>query len=111
MSRPWPPSLLPPRLGSAQAQTTPIKFPSRLALRGTVRPVPHPMARAVWDAKLDVTIDAGTARAAPSPAASGAYDMGFMDLAAPMEFHANNPDAPEQTRGHHDGHTTTRRLR
>jgi len=28
--------------------------------------------------------------------ASGAYDMGFADLAALMEFHANNPDAPNK---------------
>ena len=27
--------------------------------------------------------------------ASGSYDMGFADLAALMEFHANNPDAPK----------------
>ena len=26
----------------------------------------------------------------------GAYDMGFADLAALMEFHANNPDAPNK---------------
>jgi NitT/TauT family transport system substrate-binding protein len=28
--------------------------------------------------------------------ASGAYDMGFADLAALMEFHANNPDSPNK---------------
>ena len=28
--------------------------------------------------------------------ASGSYDMGFADLAALMEFHANNPDAPNK---------------
>jgi len=28
--------------------------------------------------------------------ASGTYDMGFADLAALMEFHANNPDAPNK---------------
>jgi NitT/TauT family transport system substrate-binding protein len=28
--------------------------------------------------------------------ASGTYDMGFADLASVMEFHANNPDAPNK---------------
>jgi len=28
--------------------------------------------------------------------ASGTYDMGFADMAALMEFHANNPDAPNK---------------
>jgi NitT/TauT family transport system substrate-binding protein len=31
--------------------------------------------------------------------ASGAYDMGFADLAALMEFHANNPTAPNKPVG------------
>ncbi len=48
-------------------------------------------------AGLDVTIDAGTGSgAAVTRVASGAYDMGFADLAALMEFHANNPDAPNK---------------
>ena len=49
------------------------------------------------DAKLDVAIDAGTGSgAAVQRVASGTYDMGFADLAALMEFHANNPDAPNK---------------
>ena len=49
------------------------------------------------DAKLDVTIDAGNGSGgAVTRVASGAYDMGFADLAALMEFHANNPDAPNK---------------
>ncbi|MEG1373803.1 MAG: ABC transporter substrate-binding protein, partial [Comamonas sp.] len=31
--------------------------------------------------------------------ASGAYDMGFADMASLMEFHANNPDAPNKPVG------------
>ena len=46
------------------------------------------------DAKLDVSIDAGNGSGgAVTRVASGSYDMGFADLAALMEFHANNPDA------------------
>ncbi|WP_395689548.1 ABC transporter substrate-binding protein [Caenimonas koreensis] len=63
--------------GIAQAQTTPIKY--------------------FKDAKLDVTVDAGNGSGgAVTRVASGAYDIGFADLAALMEFHANNPDAPNK---------------
>jgi NitT/TauT family transport system substrate-binding protein len=45
-------------------------------------------------AGLDVTVDAGNGSGgAVQRVASGTYDMGFADLAALMEFHANNPDA------------------
>lgn len=45
-------------------------------------------------AGLDVTVDAGNGSGgAVQRVASGTYDMGFADLAAVMEFHANNPDA------------------
>ncbi|BEV17614.1 ABC transporter substrate-binding protein [Herbaspirillum sp. DW155] len=45
--------------------------------------------------KLDVTIDAGNGSGnAVNRVASGTYDMGFADMAALMEFTANNPDAP-----------------
>lgn len=45
--------------------------------------------------KLDVTIDAGNGSGnAVNRVASGTYDMGFADLAALMEFTANNPTAP-----------------
>lgn len=49
------------------------------------------------DAGLDVTIDAGNGSGGTvTRVASGTYDMGFADLAALMEFHANNPDAPNK---------------
>jgi NitT/TauT family transport system substrate-binding protein len=49
------------------------------------------------DAKLDVTIDAGNGSGGTvTRVASGTYDMGFADLAALMEFHANNPDSPNK---------------
>jgi NitT/TauT family transport system substrate-binding protein len=45
--------------------------------------------------KLDVTIDAGNGSGnAVNRVASGSYDMGFADMAALMEFSANNPTAP-----------------
>jgi NitT/TauT family transport system substrate-binding protein len=48
-------------------------------------------------AGLNVSIDAGTGSAASvTRVASGAYDMGFTDMASIMEFHANNPDAPNK---------------
>jgi NitT/TauT family transport system substrate-binding protein len=44
-----------------------------------------------------VTVDAGNGSGgAVNRVASGAYDVGFADLAALMEFHANNPDAPNK---------------
>ena len=48
-------------------------------------------------AGLDVTIDAGNGSGGTvTRVASGTYDMGFADMAALMEFHANNPDAPNK---------------
>ncbi len=45
--------------------------------------------------KLDVTIDAGSGSGnAVNRVASGTYDMGFADMAALMEFTANNPNTP-----------------
>jgi NitT/TauT family transport system substrate-binding protein len=44
-----------------------------------------------------VTVDAGNGSGgAVTRVASGSYDIGFADLAALMEFHANNPDAPNK---------------
>jgi NitT/TauT family transport system substrate-binding protein len=47
--------------------------------------------------KLDVAIDSGSGSGnAVNRVASGAYDMGFADMAALMEFTANNPTAPSR---------------
>ena len=49
------------------------------------------------DAKLDMTIDAGNGSGGTvTRVASGAYDIGFADMAALMKFHANNLDAPNK---------------
>ena len=85
-------------LGAAQAQTTPIKFQLDWRFEGPSALFLAPAAKGYFkDAKLDVTIDAGNGSgAAVTRVASGTYDLGFADLAALMEFHANNPDAPNK---------------
>ena len=84
--------------GAAQAQNTPIKFQLDWRFEGPSTLFLTPTAKGYFkDAKLDVSIDAGSGSgAAVTRVASGAYDMGFADLAALMEFHANNPDAPNK---------------
>jgi NitT/TauT family transport system substrate-binding protein len=83
-------------LGLAQAQTTPIKFQLDWRFEGPSALFLTPAAKGYFkNAKLDVSIDAGNGSGGTvTRVASGAYDMGFADLAALMEFQANNPDAP-----------------
>ena len=83
---------------AAQAQNTPIKFQLDWRFEGPAAFFLTPAAKGYFkDAKLDVTVDAGNGSgAAVTRVASGAYDLGFADLAALMEFHANNPDAPNK---------------
>jgi NitT/TauT family transport system substrate-binding protein len=78
----------------AQAQT-PIKFQLDWRFEGPAALFLASSAKGYYkDAKLDVTIDAGNGSGGTvTRVASGTYDMGFADLAALMEFHANNPDA------------------
>jgi NitT/TauT family transport system substrate-binding protein len=82
----------------AQAQTTPIKFQLDWRFEGPAALFLTPVAKGYFkDARLDVTVDAGNGSGgAVTRVASGTYDMGFADLAALMEFHANNPDAPNK---------------
>jgi NitT/TauT family transport system substrate-binding protein len=84
--------------GTAHAQTTPIKFQLDWRFEGPSALFLHPAAKGYFkEAKLDVTVDAGNGSGgAVTRVASGTYDMGFADLAALMEFHANNPDAPNK---------------
>ena len=85
--------------GAANAQTmTPIKFQLDWRFEGPAAFFLAPVAKGYFkDAKLDVTVDAGNGSGgAVTRVASGAYDMGFADLAALMEFDANNPDAPNK---------------
>ncbi len=85
-------------LSTAQAQTTPIKFQLDWRFEGPAALFLTPVAKGYFkDNKLDVTVDAGNGSGgAVTRVASGTYDMGFADLAALMEFHANNPDAPNK---------------
>ena len=83
----------------AQAQTaTPIKFLLDWRFEGPAALFLQPVAKGYFKAAgLDVQVDAGTGSgAAVQRVASGTYDMGFADMAALMEFHANNPDAPNK---------------
>ena len=85
-------------IGAAQAQTTPIKFQLDWRFEGPAALFLTPAAKGYFKAaKLDVSVDADNGSgAAVNRVASGAYDMGFADMAALMEFHANNPDAPNK---------------
>ena len=85
-------------LGTAQAQVTPIKFQLDWRFEGPSALFLTPVAKGYFkEAKLDVVVDAGNGSGGTvTRVASGAYDIGFADLAALMEFHANNPDAPNK---------------
>ena len=82
---------------AALAQT-PIKFQLDWRFEGPAALFLASSAKGYYkEAGLDVTIDAGNGSGGTvTRVASGTYDMGFADMAALMEFHANNPDAPNK---------------
>src|SRR6185369_1296068 len=82
-------------VAAAASAQTPIKFQLDWRYEGPAALFLVPLAKDYFKAeKLDVTVDAGNGSGGTvTRVASGAYDMGFADLAALMEFHANNPDA------------------
>jgi NitT/TauT family transport system substrate-binding protein len=82
---------------AAWAQT-PIKFQLDWRFEGPAALFLAAQAKGYYKAAgLDVTIDAGNGSGGTvTRVASGTYDMGFADMAALMEFHANNPDAPNK---------------
>lgn len=85
-------------LPAAHAQETPIKFQLDWRFEGPAALFLVPVTKGYFKAeKLNVTVDAGNGSGGTvTRVASGAYDMGFADLAALMEFHANNPTAPNK---------------
>jgi len=91
-------SLLALAMPLAHAQETPIKFQLDWRFEGPAALFLVPAAKGYFKTeKLNVTIDAGNGSGgAVTRVASGAYDMGFADMAALMEFHANNPTAPNK---------------
>jgi NitT/TauT family transport system substrate-binding protein len=85
-------------LPSAHAQDTNIKFQLDWRFEGPAALFLVPVAKGYFKAeKLNVSVDAGNGSGGTvTRVASGTYDMGFADLAALMEFHANNPTAPNK---------------
>ena len=84
-------------LATAQTQAhaaTPLKFQLDWRFEGPAAFFLQPVAKGYFkDAGLDVTVDAGSGSGGVvQRVASGAYDLGFADIAALMEFQANNPD-------------------
>ena len=84
-------------IGNAAAETK-IRFQLDWRFEGPQSLFLYPAAKGYFkDAGLDVTIDTGSGSGGTvTRVASGSYDMGFADMAALMEFHANNPDAPNK---------------
>jgi NitT/TauT family transport system substrate-binding protein len=81
---------------SGVAAQTKIKFQLDWRFEGPAALFLAAKAKGYFEAeKLDVQIDAGNGSGnAVNRVASGAYEMGFADLAALMEFHGNNAASP-----------------
>ncbi len=86
---------------SASAEDTKVKFQLDWRFEGPAALFLVAKSKGYFaQEKLDVTIDAGNGSGnAVNRVASGAYDMGFADMAALMEFVANNPTAPSKPVG------------
>jgi NitT/TauT family transport system substrate-binding protein len=85
----------------AMAQDTRIRFQLDWRFEGPSAIFLLAAAKGYYKAeKLDVTVDAGNGSGgAVNRVASGAYEMGFADIATLMEFQGNNPTAPNQPIG------------
>ena len=82
-------------LAAARGEDTAIKFQLDWRFEGPAALFLVPLDKGYFKAeKLNVSIDAGSGSgAAVARVASGTYDIGFADMAALMEFQANNPAA------------------
>ena len=81
--------------GAAHAADTPLKFQLDWRFEGPAALFVHPEQKGYFkQAGLDVNVQAASGAGAIQRVASGTHELGFADLSALMEFHANNPDAP-----------------
>ena len=83
---------------TAAFAATPIKFQLDWRFEGPAALFLQPVAKGYFQAAgLSASVDAGSGSGgAIQRVASGSYGMGFADLAALMEFHANNPDVKDK---------------
>jgi ABC-type nitrate/sulfonate/bicarbonate transport system substrate-binding protein len=81
-----------PALLRAQPKLTPVKFTLDFRISGQVAPFFVALNKGYYkDEGLDVSIDVGSGSVASiTRVASGAYDFGFGDISALIEFNANN---------------------
>ncbi|WP_370152444.1 ABC transporter substrate-binding protein [Ferrovibrio sp.] len=79
--------------GTAAAETK-IKFTLDWVIQGPTSPFLYALQKGYYKAEgLDVSVDAGQGSAgALQRVATGAYDMGFADINALVEYNAKNPD-------------------
>ena len=80
----------------AADKPTPIRFTLDFRVTGQVAPFFIALAKGYYrDQGLDVSIDVGNGSVASiTRVASGAYDMGFGDISALIEFNAQQPGTP-----------------
>ena len=80
---------------TAHAADTPLKFQLDWRFEGPAAFFVHPGIKGYYKEQgLDVDVQAASGAGAIQRVASGTHDLGFADLAALMEFHANKPQAP-----------------
>ena len=83
---------------TAAFAATPIQSPLDWRSAGPSALFLQPVAKGYFQAAgLNVVVDAGSGSGgAIQRVASGSYDMGFADMAALMEFYANNPEVKDK---------------